>query len=174
MTVQEFNSKFGATEELLLGFALKLTRNRDSANDLMQETAMRAYSHRERFQNGTNFKAWVTTIMRNSFINNYRRRKTRNQVEQPFEDIIPISPNVIQPEESNSIIMLKELNSLVKGLSPGHRKPFSMYYEGYSYNEIAEKMSLPIGTVKSRIFFARKQLKTKITAHYGLENIGRA
>jgi RNA polymerase sigma-70 factor (ECF subfamily) len=167
MTVTEFNSKYETIENLLIGFAMKLTKNRNRANDLMQETVMRAYKNRDRFRDGTNFKAWVTTIMRNSFINDYRKQKTRNRVEQPVEDVINLASSAIKKEEASSNIMMEELNTIVDSLSDTYRVPFMMFYEGFSYLEIAEKMNLPIGTVKSRIFFARKQLKAKVEARYG-------
>ena len=166
MTVTEFNSRYDAIENLLTGFAMKLTRNKDLANDLKQETVMRAFDNRDRFRSGTNFKAWVTTIMRNSFINDYRKQKTRNRVEQPVEDITYLASNSMKSEEASSNIMMQELTTIVDSLADAYRIPFTMFYRGYSYLEIAEKVQLPIGTVKSRIFFARKQLKEKITARY--------
>lgn len=167
MTVNEFNNNFENLEDLLFGFAMKLTKNRDRARDLMQETLMRAFKNKERFRKGTNFKAWVTTIMRNSFINNYRKQRTRNRIEQPVEDMLHIADRAITNEKASSSMMMKELNVILNQLSDTYRVPFIMFYEGYAYLEIAEEMNLPIGTVKSRIFFARKQLKNAITQKYG-------
>ncbi len=167
MTITEFNSNYKSIENLLTGFAMKLTKNRNRADDLMQETVMRAYKNRDRFRDGTNFKAWVTTIMRNSFINDYRKQKTRNRVEQPVEDVINLASSAIRKEEASSNIMMGELNNIVSSLSDTYRIPFTMFYRGYAYLEIAEEMKLPIGTVKSRIFFARKQLKEKVESRYG-------
>lgn len=170
MTVTDFNTKFESLENLLFGFAMKLTKNRDRSKDLMQETVMRAFKNKDRFREGTNFKAWITTIMRNSFINNYRKQRTRNRVEQPVEDILHIADKAVVNEKASSSIMMIELETILANLSDTYRIPFSMFYEGYAYLEIAEKMGLPIGTVKSRIFFARKQLKGAVTAKYG-ENV---
>ena len=175
MTVTEFNTQFNELEDLLFGFAMKLTKNRDRSRDLMQETVMRAYKNKDRFQNGTNFKAWITTIMRNSFINNYRKQRTRNNVEQPVEDMLHVADQAVTTEKASSSIMMEELQDILKNLSDTYRIPFTMFYEGYQYLEIAAHMNLPIGTVKSRIFFARKQLKQTITAKYGenvLANVG--
>jgi len=170
MTVTDFNQKLDTLEDLLFGFAMKLTKNRDRSKDLMQETVMRAFKNKDRFREGTNFKAWVTTIMRNSFINNYRKMRTRNRVEQPVEDMLHVADKAVVSEKASSSIMMTELETILSNLSDTYRVPFSMFYEGYSYIEIGEKMNLPIGTVKSRIFFARKQLKAAVTNKYG-ENV---
>lgn len=166
MTTTEFNTKFNDLENLLMGFAMKLTKNKEKSKDLFQETAMRAFKNRKSFNQGTNFKAWVTTIMRNSFINNYRKVRTRNRVEQPVENILFIASKAVESEKASSVIMMKELNKIIDSLTDTYKVPFMMYYRGFSYIEIAEAVNLPIGTVKSRIFFARKQLKAKIEACY--------
>lgn len=167
MTVSEFNQQLENLEDLLFGFAMKLTKNRDRSRDLMQETSYRAFKSLDRFRDGTNFKAWVTTIMRNSFINNYRKQRTRNKVEQPVEDMLHVADQAVMGEKASSSIMMGELMQILDDLSDTYRVPFKMYYEGYQYNEIAKRMNLPIGTIKSRIFFARKQLKSSITEKYG-------
>ncbi len=167
MTVTEFNTKFNNLESLLFGFAMKLTKNRDRSRDLMQETTLRAFKNKDRFREGTNFKAWITTIMRNSFINEYRKQRTRNKAEQPVEDILHLANDAVVGEKATSSIMMQELTGIVSQLSDTYRIPFTMFYNGYHYNEIAESMNLPIGTIKSRIFFARKQLKAAVTDKYG-------
>lgn len=167
MTVSEFNTRFSELEDLLFGFAMKLTKNRERSKDLMQETVMRAFKNKDRFKNGTNFKAWITTIMRNSFINEYRKQRTRNRAEQPVEDLLYIADQAVVAEKANASILLKELERIVEALHDTYRVPFMMFYRGYSYLEISAHLQLPIGTVKSRIFFARKQLKGSIAERYG-------
>lgn len=166
MTAIEFKFKFQELEDLLFGFAMKLTRNREDAKDLMQETAMRAYGNIKRFRTGTNFKAWVSTIMHHSFINHYRKRKTRNQVEAPIEDCMYAVRSKTIKANAFSSIMMKELMKMIDQLSDDYRKPFMMHYRGFQYKEIAEQLEVPIGTVKSRIFYARKNLKEMILKHY--------
>jgi RNA polymerase sigma-70 factor (ECF subfamily) len=166
MTAVEFNSQYDQLEDLLFAFAMKLTRNYDNAKDLMQETVANAYANRDRFKMGTNFKAWMTTIMRNAFINNYRKVRKRNQIEQPIEDVAFAVESKTVNQKADSVIMMKELKKMLSSLKDDHRIPFWMYYQGYQYNEIAGHLDLPIGTVKSRIFFARKKLKKKINDHY--------
>lgn len=174
MTTSEFNKKYQPLEDLLFSFAMKLTKNKINAKDLMQETLCRAFRNRDRFREGTNFKAWITTIMRNNFINDYRKKKTRNKVEAPIEDYGYFVENKSVDGNANSMIMMKELNKMVNSLSPDFKQPFMMFHEGYHYNEIAQEMNIPIGTVKSRIYFARKKLKSMINKQYGSMLIRRA
>ena len=174
MTTIEFNSRYQPIENLLYAFAMKLTRNKANADDLMQETLCRAYKNRNRYNIGTNFKAWITTIMRNNFINDYRKRKTRNRVEAPIEDFSYLIENKSVDGNANSIIMMKELTNIINSLSNDFKQPFLMFNEGYHYDEIAEALNIPIGTVKSRIFFARKKLKGMIKHQYGTTLFRRA
>ena len=167
MTTLEFNAKYQPLKDLLFAFAMKLTRNQFDTQDLMQETLCRAFKNKDRFTLGTNFKAWITTIMRNNFINDYRKMKTRNRVEAPIEDFGYFVENKSVEGNANSLIMMKELTNILNNLSEDFRKPFIMFKDGFHYNEIAEKMNIPIGTVKSRIFFARKKLKGMIRSQYG-------
>lgn len=174
MTTTEFNKRYQPIEDLLFAFAMKLTRNKANAKDLLQETLCRAYKNKNRFNLGTNFKAWITTIMRNNFINDYRKQKTRNRVEAPIEDFGYFIENKSVEGNANSIIMMKELTNLVDSLSNEFKQPFVMFKDGYHYDEIAKIMNIPIGTVKSRIFFARKKLKGMIKHQYGTTLFRRA
>lgn len=167
MSTFDFQTKFNTLESLLFAFAMKLTRNPDSAKDLIQETAFRAFRHRSKFRPGTNFKAWVTTIMRNTFINNYRRRKTRNQAEAPIEDYaFALESKAIQNGATNRL-MMQELLTMLNTLSDLYKVPFLMHHKGFQYMEIAEQLNIPIGTVKSRIFSARRKMKEMVLASYG-------
>jgi len=166
MNTLQFNQNVARIEDLLFGFAMKLTKNRENAKDLMQETLTKAFDKRERFKINSNFKAWATTIMYNSFINGYRKRKTMNQVNASVEDV----PFIINKSSSmgnpTSVILHKELINLVNSLEDDFKVPFLMSYRGFQYDEIAAKMDMPIGTIKSRIFYARKKLRAKIDARY--------
>ncbi len=175
MTTLKFNHNLAQIQSLLFAFAMKLNySNREDANDLFQETVMRAFASKDRFQEGTNFKAWVTTIMRNCFINEYRKRRTRNQVEQPLEDNTEFAVRQAVRNDSGTIIMMKELRIMLDSMDDAHRVPFEMFFNGFEYQEIAEELSLPMGTVKSRIFFARKKMKDMIQGSYGVEYFRRA
>lgn len=167
MTTIKFNHEVSKVEKLVFGFAMKLTKNEDAAKDLMQDTLMRAFANREKFRLGTNFKAWLTTIMYNRFVSQYRRRKTRKQISAPVEDVEFLYEKQSNVRNADSIIMMKELNAIVDTLSNDHKEPFMLHHNGFQYNEISEKLDLPIGTVKSRIFHARKKLSKLVVAHYG-------
>jgi RNA polymerase sigma-70 factor (ECF subfamily) len=167
MTAAEFEMKYDSVYQPLYGFAMRLTRNAEDARDLMQETALRAYDNISRFRPGTNFKAWISTILRNQFINTYRKKRTRNRVEAPVEDFMYVVENEQTRNLAHSNIMMDELNTLVEQLSDTYRIPFEMFYNGYHYKEIADHLDLPIGTVKSRLFFARQQLREGVRARYG-------
>lgn len=168
MTTYEFDNNFNKMSSVLNSFAYNLTKNTEEAKDLFQETAFRAMTNREKFRPGTNFKAWLFTIMKNIFINNYRKKVKANTIIDSTENLYYINSgsNTIANSGENNILM-KELQSMISALEDGIRIPFIMHYEGYKYQEIAEELDLPLGTVKSRIFFARKALKSTISARYG-------
>lgn len=168
MTSMEFNSKLSGLAILLHSFAYNLTKNSEDAKDLYQETAFRALSNREKFQPGTNFKAWMFTIMKNIFINNYRKKVKANTILDTTDNQYYLnSGSHATGNAAEGTIMLKELNAMVSALDDSIRIPFLMHFEGYKYQEIADELALPLGTVKSRIFFARKELKDKILSNYG-------
>lgn len=147
----------------LLRFAYKLTANREDANDLLQETSLKALDNEEKYTPDTNFKGWVYTIMRNIFINNYRKVLR----DQTFVDTTDNLYHLNQSQESGfesteSAYDLKEMRHIVNALPAEYRVPFSMHVSGFKYREIAEKLELPLGTVKSRIFFTRKKLQEEL------------
>lgn len=147
----------------MLNFAYMLTSDRDNAFDLLQDTTLKALDNEDKYTEGTNFKGWVFTIMRNIFINNYRQTVRKATVIDQTEDLYHL--NVCQdsgfanPEGSYAV---KEINAALESFSDDYRIPFNMYVAGYKYSEIAEKMNLPLGTIKSRIFFARKSLRAQL------------
>lgn len=168
MTNLEFDSKLSGLTALLHSFAYNLTKNSEDAKDLYQETAFRALSNREKFQPGTNFKAWMFTIMKNIFINNYRKKVKANTILDTTDNQYYLnSGRHATGNAAEGEIMLKELNRMVSSLDDSIRVPFLMHFEGFKYQEIADELDLPLGTVKSRIFFARKELKEKILSNYG-------
>ncbi|MEL6802310.1 MAG: RNA polymerase sigma factor [Bacteroidota bacterium] len=163
MTDNNFISKINQYQNLLFSFALKLTKSKPDAEDLMQETTLKAYRYRDKFREGTNFKSWISTIMRNTFINNYRRKKSRKHVNNSLDDFsFAIENKNTIPNEGEHNLRLKELKSILSQIGEIYRIPFSMMYQGYEYKEIASHLNIPIGTVKSRIFLARKKMKAKI------------
>ena len=168
MSTIEFDNKFNALSASLNSFAYNLTKNVDDAKDLFQETAFRAIANRDKFRPGTNFKAWLFTIMKNIFINNYRKRVKKNTIIDNTDNLFFINSggSVIDNDAGRNILM-KELKKMIESLDDSIKRPFMMHYLGYKYQEIADDLNLPLGTVKSRIFFARKALKEQIKVQYG-------
>lgn len=170
MSTMEFNTKLSALATLLHSFAYNLTKNAEDAKDLYQETAFRALSNRDKFQPGTNFKAWMFTIMKNIFINNYRKKVKANTILDTTDNQFYLNSGAhATPNSAEGSILLKELNGMVENLDDSIRIPFLMHFEGFKYQEIADELDLPLGTVKSRIFFARKELKERIMSNYGFQ-----
>jgi RNA polymerase sigma factor (sigma-70 family) len=159
MTQIQFNNALMALEEKLHYYALSLTTDSERANDLLQETFLKALTYREKFTQNTNFKAWIYTIMKNTFINDYRRSiKTKSTFSGANNEFhLLISKNKVYPAP-DSFYSSKEISKSINALEDEYRVPFTMFIDGYKYKEIAEELSLPLGTVKSRIFFTRKKL----------------
>ena len=163
MNTYSFRSDLIAVQEELLRFAFKLTADREEANDLLQETSLKALDNEDKYTPDTNFKGWMYTIMRNIFINNYRKVMR----EQTFVDQTDNLYHLNQPQDSGfasteSAYDLKEMHRIVNALPRDYRVPFSMHVSGFKYREIADKLGLPLGTVKSRIFFTRQKLQAEL------------
>ncbi len=164
----EFNQNFQELTKSLNAFAYNLTKDGEEAKDLYQETAFRAITNRDKFRVGTNLKAWLFTIMKNIFINNYRKKSKANTIMDKTDNLYFLNSSGIGIENgAGTNIMMKELKEMIKALDDSIRVPFEMHYIGYKYQEIADHLELPLGTVKSRIFFARRALKDKIEMLYG-------
>ena len=155
-----FEEKLLTLQGNMLNFAYMLTSNRDDAYDLLQDTTLKVLDNEEKYVENTNFKGWVFTIMRNIFINNYRKVAREATVVDQTEDLYHL--NLSQDsglETPEGGIAVAEITRAINSFSDDYRVPFSMHISGYKYSEIAEKMGLPLGTVKSRIFFARQRLQ---------------
>ncbi|MDL2306348.1 RNA polymerase sigma factor [Bacteroides sp. OttesenSCG-928-D19] len=155
-----FKNNLVSVQEDLFRFAFKLTSDREEANDLLQETSLKALDNEDKFMPETNFKGWMYTIMRNIFINNYRKVVR----EQTYVDTTDNLYHLNLPQDSgfetiDAAYDLKEMRRIINVLPEEYRQPFSMYVAGFKYREIADKMNLPLGTVKSRIFFTRQKLQ---------------
>ena len=156
----DFGEKLVDLQNNMMNFALTLTANREDAKDLLQETTLRALDNQDKYYENVNFKGWVFTIMHNIFVNNYRRvvrtQTMIDQTENLYHLNLPQDSGFDTPEGAYTI---SEINKAITSFSDEYRVPFSMHVSGYKYEEIAQKLGLPIGTVKSRIFFARKRLQ---------------
>jgi RNA polymerase sigma factor (sigma-70 family) len=163
MSTLEFNQLLLVSSDFLNPFAVTLTRDKESAKDLVQETMYKAIANKDKYINGTNIKAWLYTIMRNIFINDYRKRAKQNVIldSTPNDFLLDYNQAAIS-NLAESKIRLKEIESAIYYLPSIFKDPFLLYFEGYKYNEIAGILHEPLGTIKSRIHFARKLLKKKI------------
>lgn len=163
MEKKEFTQGILAIEQDLHRFAYKLTSNRDSANDLVQDSVLQALDNQEKFTHAKNLKGWMYTIMRNIFVNNYRRTVREMNI---IDDTYSIhQQSLIEDEDSDRFDLtydMKQLYSVIHAIPEDMKIPFQMFVAGFKYREIAEKLGLPMGTVKSRLFFIRKRLKEEL------------
>lgn len=164
MSVIEFDQIVINNADYLKPFAITLTRDNETAKDLLQETMFRAFANREKYNAGTNIKAWLYTIMRNIFINDYRRKAKQNTVlDNSINDFLINSNQLSVANAAESNLKMKDIQQAVYQLPDIFRNPFMLYFDGYKYNEIADLLKEPLGTIKSRIHFARKLLKEQLT-----------
>ncbi len=163
MSTLEFNQQLIGLRQQLFYFALSLTKDRENALDLLQESTLRAITFRDKFRDNTNFKAWVYTIMKNTFINGHRRTKRTRVIMDSVERERTQVRRVETPASAESTVRMDEISRSLERLDPAFRTPFTMHHEGYKYHEIAEHMGIPIGTVKSRIHQARQRLQEMLS-----------
>lgn len=163
MNTETFQNRLLALQDNLLNFAFLLTSNKDDAYDLLQDTTLKALDNEDKYKENTNFKGWVFTIMRNIFINQYRRLVRSATIIDQSDDMYRLNVSgdsgLYSPEDSYAV---KEMTDVIRSFSDDYRIPFSMHIAGYRYAEIAEYMHLPLGTIKSRIYYARKSLQNKL------------
>ncbi len=160
MTHTNFEKELVAIHTNMYNFAYMLTSDRDDAYDLVQDTVLKVLSSEDKYMDNINFKGWVLTIMRNIFINQYRKMMRNSTVIDRSTDLyqlnLPQDSGLETPEGTVSVI---EINRALDSIGDDYGVPFRMLLAGYKYNEIAQKVHLPLGTVKSRIFFARRKLQ---------------
>lgn len=163
MTQIEFNYRVSGLYKPLKNFALKLTRNLEDAADLTQETMTKAFHNHDKFREGTNMKAWLYTIMKNIFINDYRRKASSHIVSDDTENQYYINSHSQRTGNGgDNKLMMQDIQQAIGGLSNNLRVPFVLAFQGYKYEEIAQHMRVPLGTVKIRIHNARKKLKVQL------------
>jgi RNA polymerase sigma-70 factor (ECF subfamily) len=145
-------------------FAFRMVKDKDAVNDLIQETLYKALNNKDKFSAGTNLKAWLYTIMKNTFISQYQKNSRRQTFIDATENQHFInSGERIAYNDALSNLSTQEIIDAIESLAEHYRIPFLMYYRGFKYQEIAERLDIPIGTVKNRIHIARKQLKEKLS-----------
>lgn len=163
MTAIEFSFHIGKVSKSLKPFAMKLTRDYEEANDLLQDTLLKAFTNREKYTEGTNLKAWLYTIMKNTFITNYQKMVRKNTFIDTSDNLHYINSTESSTDnQALSSFAMNDIETAVTALDESYRIPFVMYFRGFKYHEIADKLNIPIGTVKNRIHIARKELKDKL------------
>lgn len=164
--MSDFQKRLLGLQDNLLSFAYRLTSNHEDARDLLQDTTYKVLANESKYVDDSNFKSWVFTIMRNIFINNYRRIVKSQTVIDKSDDLYQLNlPQVESSETPENSYALGEVSAAVNNLQDEYRLPFVMHIAGYKYQEIADKMGLPMGTVKSRIFFAKQKLQSQLKGY---------
>ncbi len=163
MNALQFQKKLLSMQDNMMNFALILTSNKNDAEDLLQDTTLKVLDNQDKFVENINFKGWVLTIMRNIFINNYHKVVKNHFFVEQGADVY----NLDIENESNfgapdSFFNMQEIMDAMNGLSEEFKIPFSMHVSGYRYAEISEILKVPLGTIKSRIFFARQELQKEL------------
>lgn len=166
MTAIEFTHQVASLRPMLQGFTRRFTNDRDESLDLVQDTILKALTYRDKFRADTNLKGWLFTIMRNTFINNYRKNQRAKTSQDSSKDLyflnVEDEHTFNRPQES---MQFKEIWRNVNDIKEELIIPFKMHTTGYKYHEIAEHLDLPIGTVKNRIFHARKEIQKKLQGY---------
>ena len=152
---------------------LRMTRSEAEAEDLVQETYIKAFRHRDQFTPGTNLKAWLFRILTNTFINQYRRKAARpetTELDDVDESILyrhmrDVSPGSSSPDPEAELInstLSSEVKEALESLPEKFRTTVLLDVEGFSYKEIAQMLDIPIGTVMSRLHRGRKYLQKQL------------
>ena len=158
MSTQEFNTRLLDLEKSLRYFALSLTKDMETAKDLVQDTFVKAIQYRDKYTADNNIKAWLFTILRNTYLNQVTKLSAKNTINDETEDEYILKNTMYEEYNAENSINTKDIQATIDNLEEEYRIPFQMFVDGFKYKEIADKTNLPIGTVKSRIFFARRQL----------------
>jgi RNA polymerase sigma factor (sigma-70 family) len=157
------NQQICGHRRCLEGFAMKFTKDVEDANDLVQDTIIKAIRHHNLYKQGTNLRAWLYTIMRNTFINDYRKGNRRAAVISTTDDFTSYQlKKSADTNQAENKFLMEDINKALEHLQPEYSKPFLRYFEGYKYHEIADELNIPIGTVKTRIHMARQVLKGQL------------
>lgn len=167
MNALQFQQKLLSMQDNMMNFALMLTANKDDAQDLLQDTTLKVLDNQDKFVDNINFKGWVLTVMRNIFINNYHKIVRSQMIIEQDVDLYNLEiVNDSGFDSPDGSYQIQEITDIINKLNTELKVPFSMYVSGYKYNEIAEKLNIPLGTIKSRIFFARQELQRKLKDFY--------
>ncbi|MDR2009135.1 MAG: sigma-70 family RNA polymerase sigma factor [Bacteroidales bacterium] len=158
MNTDEFSKKILTFENSLHIFAMNLTRNYEDAKDLVQETFLKAILYQDRYTVDKNIKAWLFTILRNTYLNQITKLSSKNKINEEIKEEYILKNRLSEMESTDSKINANNINKVIENLAEEYKTPFKMFLDGFKYKEISNKIKIPIGTVKSRIFLARRIL----------------
>lgn len=155
-----FSGDLVGMQEQLYYYALQLTEDREDALDLVQETSYKALKNQSRLHNNEHIRAWLYTILKNTYIN-YLRSSHNRQLVHDTEELNQYSVQMDDSREGlpDELLIRKELRDIIKHLPHAYEKPIQLFLTGYSYKEISQYMNIPIGTVKSRIHLGKKHIR---------------
>ena len=163
MKTAEFDQNIAKLRPTLRTFTYRFTSNREESQDLVQDTILKALTYRDKFREDTNLKGWLFTIMRNTYINSYRKtqreRTTHDDTKELYLLNVEDEHTFNRPEAS---MEFKEVWRNMNTIKNDLLIPFKMHTSGYKYHEIAKHLKIPVGTVKNRIFHARKEIQKKL------------
>ncbi len=172
---QTFEREFLPLADALLNFAWRFTNDRERAEDLVQETFLKAWRFVDRYEAGTNAKAWLFKICKNAFINDYRQKKTRPSNTTSFDDFMLFhgDEDAVEPrflglhEEIGGKLLGDEVTRAINALPDNFRTVVLLDLEDFTYEEIAAIADIPIGTVRSRLHRSRNVLANKLREYAG-------
>jgi RNA polymerase sigma factor (sigma-70 family) len=169
-----FDKEFMVHVDSMYNFAFRLTNDEDDANDLLQDTYMKAYRFINSFQQGTNAKAWLFRILKNSFINDYRK-KSKEPSKVDYQEVETVYNSTEDAEyESTTDLRIEAVQDMIgdevamalNSLPVDFRTVIILCdIEGFTYEEMAKILDIPIGTVRSRLHRARNLLKDKLRSY---------
>lgn len=166
MTQKEFSNQASSLAPFLKSYAMNFTKDPEDANDLVQDTMVKAIRYYQQFEFGSNLKGWLFTIMKNTFINDYRKRvKTNSLIVQEDELSSAHLANSATCNHAEGSFIMKDIKTAINSIPEVYSKPFVLFFEGYKYHEIADDLNIPIGTVKTRIHVARGLLKNYLLTY---------
>ena len=164
MSTLELNNMLVQYQNPLRFYALKLTADEEQANDLLQDTNIKALLNKDKIESSISLKSWLYTIMKNTFINQYRRSVKLTEIKTNIKHQSYLSfPTSTLFLSADKTIAIQDIKKEIKLLKEDYKIPFQMKLEGFKYKEIADYMEINIGTVKSRVFHARKELMSKLS-----------
>lgn len=158
-SIRDIHTHAKEIRAVLKRFALTVTRQADAADDLVQETFMRALMHQEKFQEGTSLLSWMMRILQNLHLDKMRASKVQHWVQEPF-DVSDIKGKVPStPPTQESAVALGELQNILEQLTPSQQELITLLVQGMTYKEIADTLKIPLGTAMSRLARLRAHLR---------------